>query len=183
MRRIDPAPADGERPAGPGGAETLDQPGRADDVRDRVVSPDFVEAHVVDSHAVYRRLRRGEPREHVEGPGPHRGVEIGRAEQGADVAVAMVLVGGFVAAVVTMSLAIVRVGLAIPPARLVYREPRSGQCMIGVIDALDGGDRVEPGTPEGRHERPLELGPGVEHRRREHVARNSADGIKLDMHD
>ena len=54
--------------------------------------------------------------------------------------------------------------------------------MIGVIDTLDRGDRVESGTFKGRGEQRLELRPGVEHRRREHVAGDSTDGIKLDVH-
>ena len=54
--------------------------------------------------------------------------------------------------------------------------------MVGVIDAPDACDRVEPGACESRRERRFELGPGVEHRRREHVAGDPAEGIKLDVH-
>ena len=197
VRGVDAAPADGERPARPRGVETLDQPGRADDVRDGVVRADLVEAHVVDGHSVHRRLRRGEPGEDIEGPGADPGVEVGAFEQGADVAVEMMLVGRLVVATtVTMAVAgaVVHVWLAIRAARLVHallapfaarlshREPRSGQCVVGVIDAFDGGDGVEPRALQGRDERRLQLGPGVEHRRREHVAGNASDRIELDMH-
>ena len=51
-----------------------------------------------------------------------------------------------------------------------------------MVDALDGGDRVEPGALKGRDERRLQLRPGIEHRCREHVAGDPADGIKLDVH-
>ena len=71
---------------------------------------------------------------------------------------------------------------AILSARLVHREARAGQRIVGVVDAFDGGDGVEPGPREGRDERRLEIGPGVEHRRREHVARDASDGIELDVH-
>ena len=232
VRCIDPAPANRKRPARPRGVETLDQPGRAHDVRDRIVRPDLVKAHVVDGHSVHRRLRRREPGEDVQRPGPHVGVEIGFIEQSADVAVEMMVAGGPVpvtmivrmhigmagrvsiaggsmlpavirvgmaclmiaagissaggsvfmiiftamrmymsAAGITLedgiavmvgtggrppamvrSIASMRVGLAVPAGCLVHREPRSGQCMIGVIDTLDGGDRVEPGAFKGRDE-------------------------------
>ena len=68
------------------------------------------------------------------------------------------------------------------PPRLVYRESRPGERVISVIDALDGRDRVEPGPFEGRVERRLEFGPGVKHRRREHVSGDSTDGIELHVH-
>ena len=192
--RVDAAPADGERPARPRGVETFNQPRRADDVRDRVPGADLVEAHIVDGHSVHRRLRRGEPGEDVEGSRPHARIEIGLSEQDADVAVEMVLVDGFMVVTVTMAVAVVHVRLAIrairfahapvaiPAARLSHREPRSGQCVIGVIDALDGGDRVERRALQSRDEGRLELGPRVEHRRREHVAGNPADRIELDVH-
>ena len=151
VRGVDAAPADGERPARPRGVEVLDQPGRADDVRDRVPGPDLVEAHVVDGHAVHRGLRRGEPREHVEGPGTDAGVQIGAFEQGADVAVEMMLVRGRPA--VAVAVAAVRVRPAVPATRLVHRKARAGQRIVGVVDALDGGDGVEPGARESRDER------------------------------
>ena len=72
--------------------------------------------------------------------------------------------------------------LVIRAACFTHREPRSGQGMIGVIDARDACDRVEPGAFEGRGERRFELGPSVEHRRGEHVAGNPADRIKLTVH-
>ena len=189
VRRLDPAPADRQRAAPPRGVEALYQPRRADDVRDRIVRPDLVEAHLVDGHPVHRRFRPREPREDVERPGPHPGVEIGPVEQGADVAVEVVSAGGFAAAVVGavavivgMRSAIVRAGLSVPAACLVHREPRAGEGMVGMVDALDGGDRVEPGALKGRGERRLQLRPSVEHRRREHVAGDPADGIELDVH-
>ena len=92
----------------------------------------------------------------------------------------MVLVRGGPA--VAMAVAAVRVRPAVPATRLVHREARAGQRIVGVVDALDGGDGVEPGARESRDERRLELGPGVEHRRREHVARDASDGIELDVH-
>ena len=215
-----------------------------------------MEAHVIDRHSVHRRLRRREPREDVEGPGPYSGVEIGLAEQSADVAVEVMLAGGsavvamivnhariqviavratsgpviaapVVRAPVRMAVPISgsghsvfmifvavmgvrvpavrsmlasgcavmvamegrrvvvvarRARVAVPAAHLVHREPRTGQCVVGMIDALDSRDGKEPGPLEGRDERRLELGPGVEHCRREHVAGNPTDRIKLDVH-
>ena len=119
-----------------------------------------------------------EPREHVEGPGPHAGVEIGFFEQGADVAVEMMVGTG--RPVVAMDIAALRERPAVPATRLAHRETRAGQRIVGVIDAFDGGDGVEPGAREGRDQRRLEPGPGVEHRRREHVARDASDGIELE---
>ena len=126
---------------------------------------------------------------------PYAGVEIGAFEQGTDVAVEMMLMGGSMGIVaMTMRVSVVRMGLAVPRARivhvrpavpatrLVHRKARAGQRIVGVVDALDGGDGVEPGALEGRDERRLELGPGVEHRRGEHVARDASDGIELDVH-
>ena len=83
---------------------------------------------------------------------------------------------------VASGVTVMHMGRAVPAARLVHCEPRSGQRMIGVVDAFDGGDGVEPGALQGRDERRLELGPGVEHRRGEHVAGDSSDGIELDVH-
>ena len=83
---------------------------------------------------------------------------------------------------VVMCIAIMCAGRTVPAVCLVHREPRSGQGMIGMVDALDGGDRVEPGALKGRDERRLQLRPGIEHRCREHVAGDPADGIKLDVH-
>ena len=83
---------------------------------------------------------------------------------------------------VVVIITIAHVATAVRATRFVHREPRSGKRMIGVIDALDGRDRIEPGPFEGRGERRLVLGPGVEHRCREHVSGDSTDGIELHVH-
>jgi hypothetical protein len=120
-----------------------------------------VEGDVFRRHAVDAPLGLGEDGEDRDGAPRHRGIERGAQQHRADVAEG----------------AVVRVALGRRDEEAPSRED-------AVVEALGRGHdarrQVEP--RQRRAQRPGVLGPGVEQRRGEHVARHAPDGVEMDMH-
>ncbi len=149
-------------------AYLLDAPGGAHDVGDGVPVGKLVEVHVVDGHAVDRRLGNGESGEDVDGPLLDGGFEIGDLQP---LAYPAPLAG--LGAVVEVVLVGIGAQERDPPPRQPVRDS------VGHIEPPCG--RKAAG-PHGCFDARREVRPRVDAGGQEHVASYPTHGIEVNQH-